>query len=903
MAIVTRPTFRVPRLALAVLLGSAATAAAFLPTKLTSLFGAIGTSHESITESAVGSVDAETFGARPPTAQMANAAREIAQANARVDDDQVSSAKHFDGENFAGGQYFIAEINLPRVIAALGQANPASARFALGQAMHSLQDFYSHSNWVELGFTDPNPRLGKPGAPLGDVAEPVDATCVHCGVLGGLCLDCMNNLVTSEITSGYYGGRDKVKPASFKCSHGGLFDTSAELPGEGINKDSGALCELSPHFFLHDTAAALATRASVGFLHDVQALVTPAEFRLLLGAGPSLSIVVDLSPGMDAALAALQTALPALIQARLGTPEEPVVYSLVAVDGSGVAAPFVTGDATAFIAAVQQLAIGTSAGCAAPLAQATARALAGASCGGDVFVFTDGASSDAVALEELVACLAVHRDAQVHVVRFGSCAGLAPALAAVAAESGGQAFDATGAAGADATSAVALLDEDLRGAAVEILREDHALAGTAVSRPIPVDSSLTRLHVSATGVAKVDLLRPDGTAVAAGDAGVAIVPIGNGVLFQVDAPAHGVWTAVLTGTGSATLAAGGEGALALTRFAFLEIGGEPPHEGFFDIEGFPSPGPNVTLATLQGKVQSATFELRARDGSVISQPPMLATGQASGDYTGLVDAPAAVPFQVYVTGVDLRGAAFLRTRPGTITARTVDVAAPGPEPLPPGAVVTRVFQVQNDGADATFAIDAVDARGFVTGVSPQSVAIPAGTSADVTVTLTIPSSAAIGSGDLLAVGAHSTTDPAVRDFARLEEIVGADNHWPDGTQAQANPATLDPLDHALAEVSITGVTDADGDAVRIEITGIMQDEPVTSTATGDLAPDGAGLGRMVASLRRECDPAGNGRVYTVFYRATDAQGAPFEGFVKVSVPTTPGGAAVDDGPQFDSTVP
>lgn len=34
------------------------------------------------------------------------------------------------------------------------------ARFFLGQAMHTLQDFYAHSNWVELGHTDINEALG-----------------------------------------------------------------------------------------------------------------------------------------------------------------------------------------------------------------------------------------------------------------------------------------------------------------------------------------------------------------------------------------------------------------------------------------------------------------------------------------------------------------------------------------------------------------------------------------------------------------------------------------------------------------------------------------------------------------------------------------------------------------------
>ena len=46
---------------------------------------------------------------------------------------------------------------------------------------------------------------------------------------------------------------------------------------------------------------------------------------------------------------------------------------------------------------------------------------------------------------------------------------------------------------------------------------------------------------------------------------------------------------------------------------------------------------------------------------------------------------------------------------------------------------------------------------------------------------------------------------------------------------------------------------------------------------------------------------GNGRVYTIFFTATDGRGASCQGSVRVSVPHDRGRAAVDDGPVYDST--
>jgi hypothetical protein len=79
----------------------------------------------------------------------------IKWANARTDlgGEYISDAGHFTGEAFAARQRR-RQTHFQRVISALEGNNVADARENLGRALHALQDFYSHSNWIELGNTN-----------------------------------------------------------------------------------------------------------------------------------------------------------------------------------------------------------------------------------------------------------------------------------------------------------------------------------------------------------------------------------------------------------------------------------------------------------------------------------------------------------------------------------------------------------------------------------------------------------------------------------------------------------------------------------------------------------------------------------------------------------------------------
>ena len=132
------------------------------------------------------------------------------------------------------------------------------------------------------------------------------------------------------------------------------------------------------------------------------------------------------------------------------------------------------------------------------------------------------------------------------------------------------------------------------------------------------------------------------------------------------------------------------------------------------------------------------------------------------------------------------------------------------------------------------------------------------------------------------------------------------NRPPDCSTAVACQPTLWPPNHKYNDVEICGVTDPDGDAVTIEVTGVTQDEPVNTRGDGNTCPDAKIVdGHASVRAERTGTPAvpGNGRVYAVHFTATDAGGASCTGTVTVCVPHDMGeidATCIDDGQLYNS---
>ncbi|EGX46873.1 hypothetical protein AOL_s00097g299 [Orbilia oligospora ATCC 24927] len=166
-----------------------------------------------------------------PTNKNVLAMEEIAEANALVDDDQENGELHFDGESFQPGQERLIKLS-DQVVSLSSAGDYVAARKSIGMALHTLQDFYAHSSWVEA-LNQKNagdriyPGLGYPNTmiyPLG----PKVKTCSNCRAqVAVFCGDCDGNIKSIDLTSGYYSGEPAFKKkSSAKCSHGGPLDFS-----------------------------------------------------------------------------------------------------------------------------------------------------------------------------------------------------------------------------------------------------------------------------------------------------------------------------------------------------------------------------------------------------------------------------------------------------------------------------------------------------------------------------------------------------------------------------------------------------------------------------------------------------------------------------------------------------
>lgn len=231
---------------------------------------------------------------------------------------------HFDAERFMDSNARVQEYQR-RVNYDVEYNAYDDARTQSGQILHTIQDFYSHSNWVEQGKTDVKSNIGQASfdaeqtslndpTVCDDGLDPANQKCTlvkeECGILASLFAklvnaiglggsyvscpleyyDCKNNiLLLDRLVSGYYSGQENAagtevnKPqGQKKCSHGGILDGSSFISAEGgINKDSGYTI-FSPHATLHTAASKLAIAHTKKFFDDIRTDFGDAKFSKFL---------------------------------------------------------------------------------------------------------------------------------------------------------------------------------------------------------------------------------------------------------------------------------------------------------------------------------------------------------------------------------------------------------------------------------------------------------------------------------------------------------------------------------------------------------------------------------------------------------------------------------------------
>lgn len=748
-------------------------------------------SHESITEQAITEYCAEQQFPRPDKDALST----IAAANGDTDKYEVfDSAAHFDSEDFSSGQIRLQR-KLQEIQRSMQAGNVNQARTALGQALHSIQDFYSHSNWVENNQNAFQGLGTLNGAPPAGVAS--GPTCSACATYDG----CSDNLIGYNWTSGYFGTILSSKPSG-KCSHGGSFDrTRKSSPQGGINKDG----QSSPHGGYHLAAAQQATVATKVFLQNVQAAITAPQLKKLL-CGMTFAVGIATGGGDNARSAgniieSVKNATIRIVNGRLGTDEEPAQYVLATFDDQDVQAPFVTTDPAAFEAAIRSVAPSGGAGCAQRAGAGMLEAVSAADSGGSLFLFTDGDARDPDTLREALE-VAAQKEIQVFIPVFGNCgvagAGIDPVYEEAAETTGGQVFSLEE---SEAGEIANLLDEVVRTTDVNLLSIRDSLGPAPSVYTLPVDNTISVVTFSVSGDTSVVVTRPDGSTVHGGDPGVTITNLSGADLVSIANPSVGSWQISVSGSGEFSITVTGTSNLDLRSFNFVEDPGDRAHEpGLFPVDGFPVTGrPSIVSAELTDGFASAQLELRTPAGATLQALSLQqGTGPDETVFVGSVIPPAG-PFLVYATGTTARGAAFQRLLPGTITPQSVIVTAPSPLGLLPGTSASYTFQIQNLGSADTFHIQGADDKGFLTSIVPSDVSLDTNETTEVTVTLQAPADAVPGTSDTLTVtgtGASGTrnfdvltTNVTIPIFVVLTSASPPEGGITDGSGVFANGST------------------------------------------------------------------------------------------------------------------
>ncbi|XP_069024123.1 von Willebrand factor A domain-containing protein 7 [Embiotoca jacksoni] len=303
----------------------------------------------------------------------------------------LSDEHHFDKETFQGGRDVITA-GVSAVKAAVKLENFVAARGILGQVCHTLQDFYSHSNWVELSNNAPYSALTRPDQPLENLAGPSTPTCRNC--TGGDCADNLlpNLLQQGLLTSGYFSIFSSEKPTG-KCSHGGFFDqTSRQDPVGGINKDEVE----SSHGSLHHKAADVAVDATMELLEDIRLAVGDKNFLRLMGLSQSsvLCFVIDTTGSMSDDIAEAKRVSFEIIDSKRGTLQEPSAYILVPFNDPGFGPLTITTNADTFKDSINKLSAKGGGDTPELSLSGLQLALTAAPPLSEIFVFTDAPAKD-----------------------------------------------------------------------------------------------------------------------------------------------------------------------------------------------------------------------------------------------------------------------------------------------------------------------------------------------------------------------------------------------------------------------------------------------------------------------------------------------------------------------------
>ncbi|XP_045578943.1 von Willebrand factor A domain-containing protein 7 isoform X1 [Salmo salar] len=698
-------------------------------------------------------------------AKFKSALNEIYIQNGQVDRDFVNSpAHHFNSEAFAEGRRLITD-GVVSIKANVQRENFQAARETLGRVLHTLQDFYSHSNWVDLGYTEPYTNLIRPDLPLENLADVSTPTCSDCAN-GGFCSNSIlpNILNEKKLTSGYMGIFSAAKPKG-KCSHGGAADlTSSEVPRGGISKDE----RRSDNVALHTAAVTVATTATLQLLDDIRGAAGDNDYLRLMGIARSsvVAFVIDTTGSMKDDILEAKRVVNEIIDSKKGTQDEPSQYILVPFNDPGFGPLIRTTNPDVMKAEIAKLTADGGGDLPEMCLSGLQLALTGAPASSHIYVFTDAVAKD-IALKDTI--VALIRSTKSTVSFFMTGDGARRSRRAVesraatfenykdlALASGGQAIGVTK---ENLPQATDIIIDSSTSALVTVLQRARN-SGKAETFSFLLDESLNNITIYITGKSLTFTLKnPAGVTQKQNEANGklgTVQTVGNLYRVRLATDKHtGLWEISMNSNQPYTLKVTGQSTIAFI-YNFVETF-EGPHPGYALISGRPKAGmPAMLLVSVLGRkgpasVKVANVALVTVSGSEVIGGALEDMG--NGDFLVTVTKVPAGEFVVLLNGTDVvSSTVFQRQSTTQMSVSKVTIKAMVDRSMEPGKPFTLPFTVMTDATGGSYKISASNDREFKMNV-PGSIAVTTGGNSTGEMTITVPANTPSGTDVTLTIEA------------------------------------------------------------------------------------------------------------------------------------------------------
>ncbi|XP_072122222.1 von Willebrand factor A domain-containing protein 7 isoform X1 [Mobula birostris] len=670
----------------------------------------------------------------------------------------LSTKRHFDSETILEGRKLLLTGKASVVKGILEDKRFSALRY-MGTTLHTLQDFYSHSNWVELGFKSPNRNLIDPSGTVENLAGRGDKTCQKCSSPGSCQDNILPNIISHKlITTGYFSVNPfRVKPKG-KCSHGGKSDLTASGTG-GINKDTLS----SPHGHKHLRAAEIATQASLELFLDIRDAVGDRKFLQFLCVDPpsSISFVIDTTSSMRDSIATAKQRTIEIVQKTRNSRFQPSSYILVPLNDPEFGPVFETRDPDQFIARLQQLTAVGGGDVPEMSLSALQLALTHSLPLSHIYVFTDAPAKDSH-LAPTVQALIERTQCKVYFLLTNvlsrrrrntepnCCIALYQSLAWV---SGGLAMQVRGNTIMDLT---AIVEGSITGELVTILQQVGNTDHLTNVFPFHVDGALKNVTIFLSGSPdNFHISSPRGVQQPHSNSLGTLAMIERlGDLFIITlnaAPELGEWSLTVQSGTPYTVKVTGQSVVDFL-YEFVEDF-EGPHPGMVMVTGRPMAGEPATLkVTMTGlenypSHQPKDISLLDFQGRTLSKKVLTPTSETGIFLVEFVSFPSQ-ELLLLLQGTEESGRIFQRQSPSVTSNSSTKLTVMSDLSFMAGENITIRFNITNAGPGSVYNISLTDDQNVTSG---NPLRLYVGKNQSVEGNLTTPTPTDVEAGTLVTV--------------------------------------------------------------------------------------------------------------------------------------------------------